>query len=180
MKLERNRIGYDLQYVVLNQIVCKIPCWSVRRYFYRRYGVQMGKDSRIGIGTVIICPQNIRIGARTVVNEDCVLDGRGGVAIGHDTSISMSCKVLSASHDMHSPNFAYHTHRTVIGSNVWMGTSAIVLDGSRIGDFAVIGAGAVVKNTVSEQSVVIGNPAREIKKRKLDRQYCLDYKAYFR
>ena len=128
MKLERNRIWYDLQYVVLNQIVCKIPCWSVRRYFYRRYGVQMGKDSRIGIGTVIICPQNIRIGARTVVNEDCVLDGRGGLAIGHDR----------------------------------------------------IGAGAVVKNTVSEQSVVIGNPAREIKKRKLDRQYCLDYKAYFR
>lgn len=180
MKSGWERISYDLQYVILNQIVCKIPCWSVRKYLYRKYGIQMGKGSRIGIGTIVICPQNIRIGARTVVNENCVLDGRGGLLIGHDTSISMFCKVLSASHDMESPDFAYYTHRTVIGSNVWIGVSAIILDGSRIGDFAVVGAGTVVKNAVGKQSVVVGNPAREMKKRRLDRQYSLDYKAYFR
>ena len=115
-----------------------------------------------------------------MVNENCVLDGRGGLTIGHDTSVSMFCKILSASHDMDSPDFAYCEHRTVIGSNVWIGTSAIVLDGTKVRNFAVIGAGAVAKNVVKERSVIVGNPATEIRKRRLDRQYSLDYKAYFR
>lgn len=180
MKLKWDRVLYDLQYVVLNQLVCRIPCWTVRRKIYIKYGMQLGKDARIGIRTMVICPQNIKIGARTVVNENCVLDGRGGLSIGHDTSISMFCKILSASHDMESVDFSYRPRRTLIGSHVWLGTSSIVLDGARVGDFAVIGAGAVVKKAVGRQSVMAGNPAREIRKRRLDKPYSLRYKAYFR
>lgn len=180
MKPKWDRVLYDLQYIVLNQIVSRIPCWTVRRKIYMKYGMQVGKDARIGIGTMVICPQNIKIGAKTVVNENCVLDGRGGLSIGHDTSISMFCKILSASHDMESADFTYCMRRTVIGNNVWLGTSAIVLDGARVGDFAVIGAGTVLKNAARRQSVMVGNPAREIRKRRLDKPYCLKYKAYFR
>ncbi len=180
MKNLWGRVRYDLQYVFLNQFVCNIPSWTIRKYLYQLCGMQFGKDSRIGIGTVVISPQNIRIGPGTVINENCVLDGRGGLSIGHDTSISMNCKILTASHDADSPGFAFRTRRTKIGNNVWTGTSAIVLDGTRIGDFAVVGAGAVVKNSVREKTIVIGNPAREIRIRKISRPYCLSYKAYFR
>ena len=173
MRSKWSMMRYDLQYLILNQVVCKIPCWTTRKLLYRQLGMQIGKDARIGIGTVVMSPQNIKI-------ENCVLDGRGGLSIGQDTSISMFCKILSASHDMDSPDFAYRTHRTVIGSNVWVGTSATVLDGTKVRNFAVIGAGAVVKNVVKERSVVVGNPAMEIRKRRMDRQYCLEYKAYFR
>ena len=178
--MEWNRLKYDLQYIILNEVVNKIPIWSVRRMIYKKFGLQMGEKSRIGIGTMIICPQNIKIGCRTVINENCVLDGRGGLVIGHDTSISMFTKILSASHKVNSPQFAYYISKTVIGHRVWTGTAAVILDGTKIGNYAVIGANAVVKGYVRERQIMVGNPAREIKKRIIDKNYRLNYKAYFR
>lgn len=180
MKINWIRAGYDLQYVVLNLFINRVPCWTIRKLVYQKYGLRIGKDARIGIGTTVICPKGIKIGDRSVVNENCVLDGRGGLTIGHDTSLSMFSKVLSASHKLNSSQFEYFTQRTVIGSNVWVGTSALILDGSRIADYAVVGANTTVKGVVKRKSVVVGNPAREIQERRLDKGYRLDYKAYFR
>ena len=50
-----------------------------------------------------------------------------------------------------------------IGSNVWVGSGAIILGGVTIGDGAVIGAGAVVTKKVPARAVAVGNPARVIK-----------------
>lgn len=50
----------------------------------------------------------------------------------------------------------------LIGRNVWIAVSAIVLKGVTIGDNAVVGAGAVVMQSVSGNSVVFGNPARVV------------------
>ena len=52
-----------------------------------------------------------------------------------------------------------------IGNDVWIGTKAVVLRGVTIGDGAVIGAGAVVTRDVEPYAVVVGIPARKIKKR---------------
>jgi carbonic anhydrase/acetyltransferase-like protein (isoleucine patch superfamily) len=51
----------------------------------------------------------------------------------------------------------------VIGDDVWIGQSAIVLKGVTIGPRAIIGAGAVVTRDVAADSVVAGNPARVVK-----------------
>ena len=53
----------------------------------------------------------------------------------------------------------------VIGNDVWIGSEAIILGGVTIGDGAVIGAHAVVAKDVAPYSIVVGNPAREIRKR---------------
>jgi len=54
-----------------------------------------------------------------------------------------------------------------IGEHVWIGARAIILGGcKRIGDGAVIGAGAVVTHDVPDNAIVGGNPARVIKYRK--------------
>ncbi len=50
-----------------------------------------------------------------------------------------------------------------IGRNVFIGTGAVVLKGSRVGDDSVIGAGAVVSGVVPASAVFAGNPAREIR-----------------
>ncbi|MDD4836337.1 MAG: CatB-related O-acetyltransferase [Dethiosulfovibrio sp.] len=52
-----------------------------------------------------------------------------------------------------------------IGNDVWIGFRATVLGGVKVGDGAVIGAGAVVTKDVPPYTVVGGNPASEIKKR---------------
>ena len=53
----------------------------------------------------------------------------------------------------------------VIGNDVWIGRSAIVLGGVSIGDGAVIGAGSVVTKNVPPYAIVAGNPARIIRYR---------------
>ena len=53
----------------------------------------------------------------------------------------------------------------VIGNDVWIGEGAMILGGVSVGDGAVIGAGAVVSRDVAPYSVVVGNPARETRKR---------------
>ena len=54
----------------------------------------------------------------------------------------------------------------MIGDNVWIGTRAIIQPGVVIGSHSIIGSGAVVTKSIPEYSVVVGVPARVIKKRK--------------
>ena len=53
----------------------------------------------------------------------------------------------------------------VIGNDVWIGRSVIVLPGVTIGDGAVLGAGAVVTKPVGAYAIVAGNPARLVRYR---------------
>tara|TARA_Y100000768_G_C23984933_1_gene688190 strand:- start:827 stop:1279 length:453 start_codon:yes stop_codon:yes gene_type:complete len=53
--------------------------------------------------------------------------------------------------------------KTVIKKGSSIGANATILPGVIIEENAVIGAGAVVTNDVPKNSIVIGNPAREIK-----------------
>jgi len=46
-----------------------------------------------------------------------------------------------------------------IGNNVWIGTNAIILKGTTIGDNCVVGAGSVVKGFFPPDSIIQGNPA---------------------
>ena len=54
---------------------------------------------------------------------------------------------------------------TVIGNDVWIGQNAVILPGVHIGDGAIIGANSVVGSDVAPYAVVIGNPARELRRR---------------
>ena len=54
----------------------------------------------------------------------------------------------------------YHpdTRDTVIGHDVWLGFGAVVCPGARIGNGVIVGAGTVVRGSVPDYAVVIGNP----------------------
>ncbi|WP_318476156.1 CatB-related O-acetyltransferase [Photobacterium leiognathi] len=54
---------------------------------------------------------------------------------------------------------------TVVGNDVWLGAECVILPGVKIGDGAVIGTRAVVTKDVEPYAVVVGNPARSVKKR---------------
>jgi acetyltransferase-like isoleucine patch superfamily enzyme len=55
--------------------------------------------------------------------------------------------------------------RIIIGNDVWVGESAIVMDGVTIGNGAIVAAGAVVTRDVPPYAVVAGVPARIIRYR---------------
>jgi virginiamycin A acetyltransferase len=54
---------------------------------------------------------------------------------------------------------------TVVGNDVWMGYEALVMPGVRIGDGAIVAAGAVVTRDVPPYGVAAGNPARLVRVR---------------
>lgn len=51
-----------------------------------------------------------------------------------------------------------------IGNNVWIGESVSILKGVSIGDGCIIGANSVVTKSIPEGCIVVGNPAKVIKK----------------
>lgn len=54
---------------------------------------------------------------------------------------------------------------TVIGNDVWIGQNAVILPGVYIGDGAIIGANSIVGSDVAPYAIVVGNPAKELRKR---------------
>ena len=54
---------------------------------------------------------------------------------------------------------------TIIGNDVWIGQNATILPGVHIGDGAIIGASSVVGHDVEPYTIVVGNPAKVIRKR---------------
>ena len=61
-------------------------------------------------------------------------------------------------------NFNDSKH-TEIGNDVWIGTNAVILAGVKIGNGAIIGAGAVVTKDVPDYAIVGGVPAKLIRYR---------------
>ncbi len=54
---------------------------------------------------------------------------------------------------------------TVIGNDVWIGQNAVILPGVHIGDGAIIGANSVVGCNVPPYTIVVGNPAMQLRRR---------------
>ena len=58
-----------------------------------------------------------------------------------------------------------HKGDTVIGNDVWIGQNSVILPGVYIGDGAIIGANSVVGSDVEPYTIVVGNPAKVLRKR---------------
>ena len=54
---------------------------------------------------------------------------------------------------------------TVIGNDVWIGQNSVILPGVHIGDGAIIGANSVVGSDVEPYMIMVGNPAKVLRKR---------------
>jgi len=55
--------------------------------------------------------------------------------------------------------------RVLVGNDVWIGHAVIVMPGVKVGDGAVLAAGAVVTRDVAPYTIVVGVPARQIRER---------------
>jgi acetyltransferase-like isoleucine patch superfamily enzyme len=172
-----------LRYVT-NAIVAKVPSHTLRQAWYRHVlGIRMGERSTVLMdvywyitgrqrpGKPTIC-----IGSHTVINRECVLDGRGGLRIGDNVSISSGVWLLTSEHNVQSPTFDQTYAPVVIEDYAWLGSRATVLPGVSVGRGAVVAAGSVVTCDVEPYSVVAGVPARAVGVRSHDLRYRQDYR----
>ena len=132
----------------------------------------------VGAHTVVRSPFfcdygfNIRLGVNVFLNFGCVLLDVVEIEIGDGTQIGPCVQVYAADHprDPAVRRQGLENGRPVhVGRNVWIGGAAVLLPGVRVGDDAIIGAGAIVTRDVPEGWTVAGNPARRIERRQGDR-----------
>jgi acetyltransferase-like isoleucine patch superfamily enzyme len=173
MKIVKN-FSSDFIHLFINHFINKIPSWIMRRSFYFILGMKIGKGSKIGLNVNILNPWNIIIGRNTVINAEVTLDGRGGLDIGNNVSISFRSIIITASHLPNSDSFEYKLRKVKIHDNVWLGTGAIVLDGSNIRQGVIISAGSVFKGESEINSIYVGNFAVKVKDRKITNNYHLE------
>lgn len=108
--------------------------------------------------------KNITIGRDVFINSGCHFQDQGGIIIGDGALIGHNVVLATINHDL-DPNHNRENHYApiTVGNHVWIGSNATVLAGVTIGDWAVVGAGAVVTKDVPPRTVVGGVPARVIK-----------------
>ncbi len=182
MKKIIRRIGtilLEFDVFILNCVGC-IPSHHIRRLFYRAAGVKIGKGSTIHTRAIFYDPRNIRIGKDTIIGEGVVLDGRDNLLIGDHVAFATEVMIYNAQHDIASDDFHATVAPVEIGDYVFIGPRAIILPGVKIGNGAVVAAGAVVTKDVEAYSIVGGVPARVIGERRKDLNYKLGRAAWFR
>lgn len=88
------------------------------------------------------------------------------LSIGKDVGIGPRVTILLHSDPWPSPFSAVHPKKTlpvIINKGVWVGAGAIILPGVTIGEYSVVGAGAVVIRDVPPHSMVAGVPAKVVR-----------------
>lgn len=153
-------------------VVVGSESWLFSSYMFlhnqSRQGVTVGKASGLYNGTFFeLGPK-----ASVSIGDYCSLVGaiistNGRVTIGdyaliaHETFIADRDLALPPDH---YADDAPASPDIVIGRNVWVATRAIIVGGVDIGDNSVVGAGAVVTDSVPPNVIVAGNPARIVRR----------------
>ena len=108
--------------------------------------------------------KNITIGRDVFINSCCHFQDQGGITIGDGTMIGHNVVLATINHALEPEKNRRNCYAPItIGDHVWIGSNSTILPGVRIGDWAVVAAGAVVTKDVPPLTVVGGVPAKVIR-----------------
>ncbi|CAH1225188.1 2,3,4,5-tetrahydropyridine-2,6-dicarboxylate N-acetyltransferase [Paenibacillus auburnensis] len=164
------------EYIYLTKLKMKFR--SCKIYSFRiAKNVEMGKSVIIMNNAVV--HKNCKISDYSYINSNTFL---GYAEIGKFSSVGCNCQIgvpihpsnyISTSPFTYGPNNLFDVPsfyeefqtKTIIGNDCWIGSNVVIMQGVRIGDGAIVGAGSVVTKDVPPYSVVAGIPSKFIKLR---------------
>jgi len=143
-------------------------CNRLKSFLLRFAGARVGKRVVYYSGVWISTGQNLILGDDVDVAKGVMITTKGGVEIGDRVLLGYGTKIFSSNHEIPPIGESYPVSgkkyaRVIIEKDVWVGASAIILPGVRIGEGALVAAGAVVCNDIPPNAIVGGNPAKVIK-----------------
>ena len=144
------------------------PFFGWRSFLLRLFGAKVGRYVHIYPSAKIYIPWNLVIGDESSIGEWVLIYNLGLVNIGKQTTISHRAHICAGTHDYSSPSLPLLRNSVKIGSKVWICSDAFVGPNIKIGDGAIIAAAAVVVKNVSHMKIVAGNPAKYIKRRRIN------------
>lgn len=156
----------------IRYLISLLARWLARRRMDRQLNALRKSGATIG-GRVALTPGCRLGGGRNLSIGDCCsfqdaeIDSRAPVKIGNHVIIGDRSRVITCSHNVDDPEWAFKQYGIEIEDYVWIASNAIVLPSCRhIGKGAVVGTGAVVAKDVPPMAIVVGNPATILRYRK--------------
>ncbi|MFZ2890855.1 acyltransferase [Sulfuricurvum sp.] len=114
--------------------------------------------------------EGIMIDSNVYIGPNAILGAAGLLHIKSGNQIGANVQFIAENHIFEDGNHSIAEQGTIrkgiiVEENCWIGNNAIILDGVKIGEGSVIGAGSVVTKSIEPFSIAVGNPAKVIKKR---------------
>jgi len=110
--------------------------------------------------------ENIHIGYQSSIGPYSCLGAKSPIKIGSYVRISKGVIIETAGLDLTQPPPYPHVSKEItVEDGVWIASNAVILGGVTIGANSIIGAGAVVSKNVPPNSVMVGQPLRNLKNR---------------
>jgi len=145
-----------------------------KRYLINKYIVWVARKHGATIGECVTMPyklakkanSNLIIGDHTSIQSH-LIDLRAKVKIGNHVIIGSDVEIIIVSHNVDSKEWEHKYYGIEIEDFCWLATRVFILPSCRsIGYGAVCAAGTVVARNVESMSIMTGNPAVLLRKRK--------------
>ncbi len=125
-------------------------------------GDNLGENSRIMAPLSGAALDNLVVGDNVFINSNCLAMARGGITIEDDVMLAANVQLLSNNHDEYNRNVLL-CKPILIKKGAWIGAGVSILPGVTIGEYAIVGAGAIVTKDVGDYEVAVGVPAKVVK-----------------
>lgn len=126
-------------------------------------GDNLGENSMVMAPIAGAAFDHIKIGNNVYINSNSLLMARGGITIEDDVMLAANVQLLSNNHDEYDRQVLL-CKPIHIKKGAWIGAGASILPGVTIGEYAIVGAGAIVTKDVGDYEVAVGVPAKVVKK----------------
>ncbi len=144
-----------------------LPSSGLRVKLLRAFGARIGTGVVIKPAVKVKYPWHLQIGDHAWIGEECWIDNLTTVRIDRNACVSQGAYFCTGNHDWSDPHFGLRIEPIHLGAGAWAGAKCILMPGTVLGAYAVVGAGSVVKGSVPDFEIHAGNPAIRVRLRQI-------------